>query len=88
MESGDGLHEGQSGLQELLCRDPDTAADGDGQAKYANGFALTVHDDSLAEPLRWKQPQLVFVNSMSDLFHEDVPVGSIPFLVEIPIGSV
>ena len=45
-----------------------------GQAKYANGFALTVHEDSLAEPLRWKQPQLVFVNSMSDPFHEDVPV--------------
>ncbi|MFQ5464147.1 MAG: DUF5131 family protein, partial [Phycisphaerae bacterium] len=48
-----------------------------GQAKYANGFELTVHENSLFEPLRWKQPQLVFVNSMSDLFHEDVPVDFI-----------
>lgn len=48
-----------------------------GQAKYASEFALTLHEDSLAEPLRWKQPQLVFVNSMSDLFHEDVPVDFI-----------
>ena len=54
-----------------------------GQAKYANGFALTVHDDSLAEPLRWKQPQLVFVNSMSDLFHEDVPVDFIQRTLDV-----
>ena len=45
-----------------------------GQKKYANGFRLTLHPDALDIPLRWKQPRLIFVNSMSDLFHHDVPV--------------
>ncbi|GAA2861771.1 DUF5131 family protein [Pseudonocardia halophobica] len=37
------------------------------------GFALTVHPDSLQIPLRWREPRLIFVNSMSDLFHARVP---------------
>lgn len=37
------------------------------------GFGLTAHEDVLDAPTRWKQPRLVFVNSMSDLFHENVP---------------
>jgi len=37
------------------------------------GFGLTLHEDKLTEPLRWRKPRMVFVNSMSDLFHEDVP---------------
>jgi len=37
------------------------------------GFGVAVHDDSLAAPLRWRDPRLVFVNSMSDLFHARVP---------------
>src|SRR5205085_195031 len=41
--------------------------------RYRNGFALTLHPDLLDAPRRWRQPRLVFVNSMSDLFHEDVP---------------
>ncbi|MFA5820368.1 MAG: phage Gp37/Gp68 family protein [Bacteroidales bacterium] len=45
-----------------------------GNAKYSNGFDVTLHDDSLEDPLKWKKPSLVFVNSMSDLFHEDVPL--------------
>jgi len=45
-----------------------------GQPNYANGFKLTLHEESLAIPLRWKQPRTVFVNSMSDLFHKDVPI--------------
>jgi protein gp37 len=45
-----------------------------GQRKYANGFQLTLHPDTLDLPLKWKQPQRIFVNSMSDLFHHDVPV--------------
>jgi len=44
-----------------------------GSANYKNGFNLTVHRDSLRLPLKWKKPQLIFVNSMSDLFHKDVP---------------
>jgi len=44
-----------------------------GQPNYRNGFALTLHERMLDVPLRWKQPQRIFVNSMSDLFHQDVP---------------
>ena len=48
-----------------------------GQPNYANGFQLTLHEDALNIPLRWKQPRTVFVNSMSDLFHKDVPLDFI-----------
>jgi protein gp37 len=53
-----------------------------GQAKYQNdgdprtsgpGFGLTVHPDTLSTPLDWRKPRMVFVNSMSDLFHARVP---------------
>jgi protein gp37 len=44
-----------------------------GQPNYARGFRVSVHDRSLDLPLRWKKPQTVFVNSMSDLFHPAVP---------------
>jgi protein gp37 len=55
-----------------------------GQAKYQNdgdprtsgpGFRITVHPDALGVPLRWREPRLVFVNSMSDLFHARVPLS-------------
>jgi len=48
-----------------------------GRAKYAHGFAVTLHESVLGGPLRWKTPRLVFVNSMSDLFHEEVPLAFI-----------
>jgi protein gp37 len=48
-----------------------------GQKKYANGFRLTLHPDTLELPLRWKKPQRIFVNSMSDLFHHEVPLDYI-----------
>lgn len=48
-----------------------------GQPNYANGFELTIHEHALELPLRWKKPQTIFVNSMSDLFHEDVPTDFI-----------
>ena len=41
--------------------------------KYRNGFGVTFHEDVLEEPLRWKKPRKVFVCSMGDLFHEEVP---------------
>jgi protein gp37 len=44
-----------------------------GQHNYVNGFELTLHDDALELPLRWKKPQTIFVNSMSDMFHAEVP---------------
>lgn len=48
-----------------------------GLKKYANGFKLTIHENELATPYQWKKPKMVFVNSMSDLFHKDVPVSFI-----------
>ena len=49
-----------------------------GQPNYANGFELTLQPQMLELPLRWKKPQTIFVNSMSDLFHEDVPLDVHP----------
>jgi len=43
-----------------------------GTKKYRNGFTVTTHDSALEEPLKWVKPRLVFVNSMSDLFHKSV----------------
>ena len=54
-----------------------------GQPNYRNGFKLTLHDQSLEIPLHWKQPQMIFVNSMSDLFHENVPFKFILNVFEI-----
>jgi len=44
-----------------------------GNPNYVNGFSITMHEDSLELPLKWRRPQTIFVNSMSDLFHENVP---------------
>ena len=41
--------------------------------KYRNGFHVTLHEECLEEPLTWKKPKTIFVCSMSDLFHRDVP---------------
>jgi protein gp37 len=51
-----------------------------GSPNYANGFALTLHKHMLDAPLKWKRSRRVFVNSMSDLFHEDVPES---FILEV-----
>jgi len=48
-----------------------------GQANYVNGFDVTTHEHALQLPLSWKKPQTIFVNSMSDLFHEAVPADFI-----------
>lgn len=48
-----------------------------GVEKYENGFKIRTHADSLNIPFTWKKPKLVFVNSMSDLFHPEVPVDFI-----------
>lgn len=44
-----------------------------GNPRYADGFEVRTHDDALEMPVRWRKPRTVFVNSMSDLFHDDVP---------------
>lgn len=63
-----------------------------GSEKYANdgdprtsgpGFGVTIHPRSLSQPLRWRTPKTVFVNSMSDLFHAKVPVGFIQDIFDV-----
>ncbi len=44
-----------------------------GVQRYQNGFAVTLHKDVVELPIRWKYPRIIFVNSMSDLFHENIP---------------
>lgn len=44
-----------------------------GNSHYRNGFKVTLHPEILEYPLRWKRPHTIFVNSMSDIFHEEVP---------------
>ncbi len=45
-----------------------------GVEKYRNGFDVTLHPDVLSAPLSWKRPRVIFVNSMSDIFHKDIPM--------------
>jgi protein gp37 len=45
--------------------------------KYKDGFKVRTHEDSLMTPFEWKKPKVVFVNSMSDLFHPSVPIAFI-----------
>ena len=45
-----------------------------GNPNYRNGFDVTLHPHLLDAPLTWKRPRMIFVNSMSDLFHEEVPI--------------
>jgi protein gp37 len=54
-----------------------------GIEKYKNGFAVAVHEDALHIPYTWKKPKVVFVNSMSDLFHPEVPVTFIEKVFEV-----
>jgi len=54
-----------------------------GMSKYANGFIPTVHEESLFEPFKWKQPHTVFVCSMADLFHDAVPFSFIDKVMDI-----
>lgn len=44
-----------------------------GNKRYVNKFSITLHEDLLALPSKWKKPRFIFVNSMSDMFHEDIP---------------
>ena len=52
------------------------------QDKYKNGFILTMHNNVLDEPIKWKKPHTIFVCSMSDHFHENVPFSFIDKVVE------
>lgn len=54
-----------------------------GQEKYKDGFKLRIHPDTLGIPYTWNSPKVVFVNSMSDLFHKDVPLSFIKDVFEV-----
>jgi protein gp37 len=54
-----------------------------GQPNYANGFKLTMHEHLLERPLEWKRPHMIFVSSMSDLFHEGVPLDFIQKVFDV-----
>lgn len=60
---------------------------GMGQRNYVNGFKLTAHDHALKTPTKWKKPRTIFVNSMSDLFHKDVPLSFIKQVFETMNGA-
>lgn len=54
-----------------------------GQEKYKNNFKLTIHPKTLLIPFTWTKPKIVFVNSMSDLFHDKVPLSYIKQVFEV-----
>ena len=54
-----------------------------GQPNYRDGFKVSTHEHVLEFPLSWKKPSVIFVNSMSDLFHEDVPLDFISRVFEV-----
>ncbi|PIQ95984.1 MAG: hypothetical protein COV67_11950 [Nitrospinae bacterium CG11_big_fil_rev_8_21_14_0_20_56_8] len=58
-----------------------------GSLNYKNGFNLTLQPHALEAPLKWKKPQLIFVNSMSDLFHDNVPLDFIQQVFEVMVRS-
>jgi len=54
-----------------------------GNPNYINGFELTTHQHALETPLHWKKPRMIFVNSMSDLFHQAVPLDFIQMVFDV-----
>ena len=54
-----------------------------GVEKYKNGFELAMHPETLMDPYRWKKPRMIFVNSMSDLFHEKMPLEYIQKVFDV-----
>jgi protein gp37 len=54
-----------------------------GIAKYQDGFNLAWHERELLLPYTWKKPRMIFVNSMSDLFHKDMPFGFIKSVFKV-----
>jgi protein gp37 len=54
-----------------------------GKSSYQNGFQISIHPHLFELPLQWKKPRLIFVNSMSDLFHEEVPNETILTLFDV-----
>ncbi|MDK9709012.1 MAG: phage Gp37/Gp68 family protein [Desulforhopalus sp.] len=58
-----------------------------GQKRYQNGFQVTLHPDLLDEPMKWKKPRMVFVNSMGDMFHEKIPLEYIQHVFQTMVRA-
>ncbi len=58
-----------------------------GVPNYRNGFKVTLQEQMLELPLKWKKPRTIFVNSMSDLFHKDVPVDFIRRVFDVMVQA-
>ena len=54
-----------------------------GVEKYKNGFKVAIHEDALDEPKKWRKPRTIFVCSMSDLFHKDVPFDFVDKVMKV-----
>ncbi len=54
-----------------------------GVARYSDGFKVRIHNDLVEVPFKWKSPRVIFVNSMSDLFHEEVPNDFVKTIFEV-----
>jgi protein gp37 len=89
MEPCHGLYKNKPRLQKLLCRTGCKNCYAErmanrlqamGQPNYRKGFKIAVHPGALNLPLNWRRPQKIFVNSMSDLFHDSIPF---PFVRKI-----
>ena len=72
LESCSRLHKNQSRLHALLCRDIRGTFSRSARHPFEFGFDLRLVPEKLGEPIRWSKPKKIFVNSMSDLFHEGV----------------
>jgi protein gp37 len=68
LEPSDWLHQNQRWLRPLLRRFRGTLGH-----PFEMGFDLTLRPERIGEPLRWRAPRMIFVNSMSDLFHKEIP---------------
>jgi protein gp37 len=77
VESCNRMHEDQPRCKHCYAERLAERLQAMGQPNYRNGFDLTLQPQMLELPLRWKTPKRIFVNSMSDLFHKDVPTDYI-----------
>lgn len=77
-----GCSKASAGCDNCYAADMARRLKGMGMKKYSNGFAPTCHPDCLDEPLTWKEPTLIFVPSMGDLFRPEIPEDFIEKVME------
>ena len=78
-----GCSEVSSGCRHCYARTMAHRLKAMGQPNYRRGFEVTLHEHMLDRPLGWRKPKVIFVNSMSDLFHEDVPMEFIQRVFDV-----